>query len=156
MGWVEMASDHAVVFRVDMPDQNMEALVEVEGEVHAMTAGPWGAKEATVEVPGDGMIAYRFGTPAGTLGIAWETVPPSCGTGGIRTAMVNGMTDHYLAFDAAPGLREGEWARMHAAAGGTGRELVQPLRMRGVRVIDTVPTAHGGNVCVCAPACVFY
>ena len=28
MGWVEMASDHAVVFRVDMPDQNMEALVD--------------------------------------------------------------------------------------------------------------------------------
>lgn len=101
MGWVEMASDHAVVFRVDMPDQNMEALVEVEGEVHAMTAGPWGAKEATVEVPGDGMIAYRFGTPAGTLGIAWETVPPSCGTGGIRTAMVNGSTAlDVVCFDA--------------------------------------------------------
>ena len=30
--------------------------------------------------------------------------------------MVNGMTAHYLALDAAPTLRQGEWALVHAAA----------------------------------------
>jgi NADPH2:quinone reductase len=76
-------------------------------------------------------------------GVGWEA---GC------TAMVNGMTAHYLAFDAAPGLREGEWALVHAAAGGTGRALVQTLRLRGVRVIATVPTAVT-SAFVHQPAC---
>jgi NADPH2:quinone reductase len=62
------------------------------------------------------------------------------------SAMVNGCTAHYLAYDAAPTLRVGEWALVHAAAGGTGRALVQALRIRGVRVIATVSTESKATI----------
>ncbi len=86
------AADHEVLFRVEMPDPAMEAVVEVEGTVHAMVSGPWGAKEAAVSVIGGFPFTYRFGTPAGALGVAWEAVPSSCGSSGVRSASVSDDT----------------------------------------------------------------
>jgi NADPH2:quinone reductase len=49
------------------------------------------------------------------------------------------MTAHYLATSTYP-LQRGDWCLVHAAAGGTGRLLVQIAKLRGARVIGTVST----------------
>jgi NADPH:quinone reductase len=54
-------------------------------------------------------------------------------------AMLQGMTAHYLTHSSFP-LKPGHTALVHAAAGGTGRLLVQLAAMRGARVIATVGT----------------
>lgn len=54
-------------------------------------------------------------------------------------AMLQGMTAHYLAHSTYP-LKKGDTALVHAAAGGTGRLLVQIAKLAGARVIGTVGT----------------
>ncbi|HEY7393046.1 MAG TPA: quinone oxidoreductase [Bryobacteraceae bacterium] len=54
--------------------------------------------------------------------------------------MLQGMTAHYLTHSTFP-LKPGHSALVHAAAGGTGRLLVQVAAMLGARVIATVGTA---------------
>jgi NADPH:quinone reductase len=54
-------------------------------------------------------------------------------------AMLQGMTAHYLSHSTFP-LKTGHTALVHAAAGGTGRLLVQMAVMLGARVIATVGT----------------
>ena len=54
-------------------------------------------------------------------------------------AMLQGMTAHYLSHSTFP-LKTGHTALIHAAAGGTGRLLVQMAVMLGARVIATVGT----------------
>ena len=54
-------------------------------------------------------------------------------------AMLQGMTAHYLTHSTFP-LKPGHIALVHAAAGGTGRLLVQIATMLGARVIATVGT----------------
>jgi NADPH2:quinone reductase len=54
-------------------------------------------------------------------------------------AMLQGMTAHYLSRSTFP-LKQGHTALIHAAAGGTGRLLVQMAAMLGARVIATVGT----------------
>jgi NADPH:quinone reductase len=55
-------------------------------------------------------------------------------------AMLQGMTAHYLSHSTFP-LKTGHIALIHAAAGGTGRLLVQMATMLGARAIGTVGTA---------------
>ncbi len=55
------------------------------------------------------------------------------------SAMLQGMTAHYLSHDTFP-LRHGQTALVHAAAGGVGSLLVQMAHNLGVRVIATVST----------------
>jgi len=54
-------------------------------------------------------------------------------------AMLQGMTAHYLSHSTFP-LKGGHTALIHAAAGGTGRLLVQIAAMLGARAIGTVGT----------------
>ena len=54
-------------------------------------------------------------------------------------AMLQGMTAHYLTHSTFP-LKSGHTALVHAAAGGTGRLLVQIATMLGARVIGTAGT----------------
>jgi len=54
-------------------------------------------------------------------------------------AMLQGMTAHYLAHSTYP-LKKGDVALIHAAAGGTGRLLVQIAKLLGARVIGTAGT----------------
>jgi len=54
-------------------------------------------------------------------------------------AMLQGMTAHYLLYDAFP-LKRGQTALIHAAAGGVGLLLVQMAHHIGARVIGTVST----------------
>jgi NADPH:quinone reductase len=52
-------------------------------------------------------------------------------------AMLQGLTAHYLTHSTFP-LKKGQTALVHAAAGGTGRLLVQVAALLGARVIATV------------------
>ena len=54
-------------------------------------------------------------------------------------AMLQGMTAHYLSHSTYP-LKKGDTALIHAAAGGTGRLLVQMAKLLGARVIGTAGT----------------
>jgi NADPH2:quinone reductase len=54
-------------------------------------------------------------------------------------AMLQGMTAHYLTHSTFP-LKAGHTALVHAAAGGTGRLIVQMAAMLGARVIATAGT----------------
>jgi NADPH2:quinone reductase len=54
-------------------------------------------------------------------------------------AMLQGMTAHYLTHSTYP-LKKGDTALIHAAAGGTGRLLVQIAKLVGARVIGTAGT----------------
>jgi NADPH2:quinone reductase len=56
-------------------------------------------------------------------------------------AMLQGMAAHYLTHTTFP-LRAGHTALIHAAAGGTGRLLVQIATMLGARVIGTAGSAE--------------
>jgi len=51
--------------------------------------------------------------------------------------LLQGMTAHYLATDTYP-LKDGSWALVHAAGGGTGALLVQLAKAAGAKVIATV------------------
>ena len=53
--------------------------------------------------------------------------------------MLQGMTAHYLTHSTYP-LKKGDTALIHAAAGGTGRLLVQIAKLVGARVIGTAGT----------------
>jgi len=55
------------------------------------------------------------------------------------SAMLQGMTAHYLIYDTFP-LKGGQTALVHAAAGGVGLLLVQMAHNLGARVIATVST----------------
>ena len=55
------------------------------------------------------------------------------------SAMLQGMTAHYLSHDTYP-LKRGETALVHAAAGGVGLLLAQMAHNIGARVIATVST----------------
>lgn len=77
---------HAVTFRVQMPDPSLTAVLEVNGIEYAMSSALWGSQAANVTVVGGQPVSYRFGTPAGVLGTAWESPSGSCSTAGMRSA----------------------------------------------------------------------
>ncbi len=61
------------------------------------------------------------------------------------TAMVQGMTAHYLAHGCVP-LKEGDRILVHAAAGGVGLLLVQIGKMLGLEVFGTVSTPEKAHL----------
>jgi NADPH2:quinone reductase len=72
---------------------------------------------------------------------AWQLVklPASVDLETGSAAMLQGMTAHYLTHSTYP-LKPGDSCLIHAAAGGTGRLIVQMAKMLGARVIATVGT----------------
>jgi NADPH2:quinone reductase len=95
--------------------------------------------------------------PAPGARVAWASVPASYASHGVAPAervvaipagltddvaaasMLQGMTAHYLAHGCRE-TRPGDVALVHAAAGGTGRLLVQILARAGATVIGTCST----------------
>ena len=72
---------------------------------------------------------------------AWLVrVPESVPDEVAAAAMLQGMTAHYLVHAIRP-PKPGNWALVHAAAGGTGLLLVQTLRAAGMRVVATCGSA---------------
>lgn len=67
-------------------------------------------------------------------------VPPSVELRDAAAVMLQGMTAYYLTHSTFL-LKPGHTALVHAAAGGTGRLLVQMAVMQGARVIATAGTA---------------
>ena len=67
-------------------------------------------------------------------------VPDAVSSESAAAAMLQGMTAHYLANDTYP-VQPGDWALVHAAAGGVGQLLTQMVVARGGRVIATAGTA---------------
>jgi NADPH:quinone reductase len=70
---------------------------------------------------------------------AWQLVkiPPSVDFQTAAAAMLQGMTAHYLTHSTYP-LKPGDSCLIHAAAGGTGRLIVQMAKMLGAHVVATV------------------
>lgn len=68
-------------------------------------------------------------------------VPDGVGLDIAAAAMLQGMTAHYLTHSTYY-LKPEHTALVHAAAGGTGRLIVQMARMMGARVISTVGNAE--------------
>jgi NADPH2:quinone reductase len=70
---------------------------------------------------------------------AWQLVkiPASVDFETAAAAMLQGMTAHYLTHSTYP-LKPGDSCLIHAAAGGTGRLIVQMAKMLGAHVVATV------------------
>lgn len=66
-------------------------------------------------------------------------VPDAVSTEQAAAVMLQGMTAHYLATDTYA-VQPGDWALVHAAAGGVGQLLTQLVVARGGRVIATAGT----------------
>lgn len=103
----------------------------------------------TIEAIGDGVTGFKPGDR-----VAWTMargsyaeysvvpatalvhVPESISLRDAAASMLQGMTAHYLTHSTFP-LEKGQTALVHAAAGGTGRLIVQMAKLRGARVIAT-------------------
>jgi NADPH:quinone reductase len=70
---------------------------------------------------------------------AWQLVkiPATVDFQTAAAAMLQGMTAHYLTHSTFP-LKPGDSCLIHAAAGGTGRMIVQMAKMLGAHVVATV------------------
>lgn len=93
--------------------------------------------------PGD-RVAYAM--PRGSYAEyqsvpAWQLVkiPASVDFETAAAAILQGMTAHYLTHSTYP-LKPGDSCLIHAAAGGTGRLIVQMAKMLGAHVIGTAGT----------------
>lgn len=86
-------------------------------------AGHMGAYAESAVVPADRLVKLPDGVDARSA----------------AAVMLQGTTAHYLA-TSTYGLKKGDTALVHAAAGGVGLLLIQIARMRGARVFGTVST----------------
>jgi NADPH2:quinone reductase len=108
-----------------------------EGAGTVEAVGP----EVTDVAPGD-RVAYAMarGSYAEYAVVpSWQLVkiPASVDFETAAAAMLQGMTAHYLTHSTYP-LKPGDSCLIHAAAGGTGRLIVQMAKMLGARVVATV------------------
>ncbi len=94
-----------------------------------------------------GSYAQRVVMPA-RLAVA---VPHEVDLETAAALMLQGMTAHYLATDCPP-LKPGDRCLIHAAAGGTGRQLVQMAKILGAEVVATVGSDAKAEIAVAAGA----
>jgi NADPH2:quinone reductase len=112
----------------------------------------------TVESVGDGVKGFETGDRvawAMTRGSYAEyaavpaahlvAIPKGMELEDAAAAMLQGMTAHYLTHSTFP-LKKGQTALVHAAAGGTGRLVVQMAKMCGARVIGTTGSAEKADL----------
>lgn len=93
----------------------------------------FGAGDRVAYAMARGSYAEYHAVPAVQL----VKVPDAVSLDTAAAAMLQGMTAHYLTQSTFP-LKQGHTALVHAAAGGTGRLIVQMAVMAGARVIATV------------------
>jgi NADPH2:quinone reductase len=114
------------------------------------TPGSEGA--GVVEAVGEGVEGFRAGEKVaytGVMGAYAEytllpadravKVPLGMDLQIAASIMLQGMTAHYLVNDTFP-LKRGDWALIHAGAGGVGLLLIQVAKRIGANVIATVST----------------
>lgn len=86
-----------------------------------------------------GMVGGAYAEYATIPAARVVPVPDSISDNQAAAIMVQGLTAHYLTTSTWP-LQATDTALIHAAAGGTGRLLLQAAKRRGARVIATVGT----------------
>jgi len=92
--------------------------------------------------PGDRVATFgpslgAYATARITPASGWFRIPDGISAQTAAAAMLKGCTAECLV-ERAISLKAGEWALVHAAAGGMGQILVQWLSAIGVRVVGTV------------------
>lgn len=126
-----------IYFRTGLYKGTMPVTLGQEGGGVVEAVGPG----VTDVQPGDQVIFSGIqGTYAErVVGPAWRMVPVPAGLSlDLATAaLLQGMTAHYLTHSTYP-LKAGEWALVHAAAGGTGQLVSQMARNCGAHVIGLV------------------
>jgi NADPH2:quinone reductase len=128
-----------VYYRIGLYPATPPVVLGNEGAGTVEAVGP----DVTNLRPGD-RVAYamsRGSYAEYALGPAWQLVkiPDSLDFQTAAAVMLQGMTAHYLTHSTYP-LKSGDSCLIHAAAGGTGRMLVQMAKMRGAHVVGTVGT----------------
>jgi NADPH2:quinone reductase len=105
-----------------------------------------GVGEAVTEVTVGDLVAFGvsngYGAYAEMIAIKSRhlvKLPNGVNASVAAAVMQQGMTAHYLSHSTYP-LKPTDVALVHAAAGGTGRLLVQMAKLRGARVIGVVST----------------
>jgi NADPH2:quinone reductase len=126
-----------VYFRIGLYPATPPVVLGNEGAGTVEAVGP----DVTAVCAGD-RVAYamaRGSYAQYALVPAWQLVkiPSLVDFQTAAAAMLQGMTAHYLTHSTYP-LKAGDSCLIHAAAGGTGRLLVQMAKMRGARVFATV------------------
>jgi NADPH:quinone reductase len=102
----------------------------VPGAEGAGTVVDTGERVAWMNVPGS--YAELVAAPRDKLVPVPDGVPSDVAA----ATLLQGITAHYLANDSYP-VQPGDWALVHAAAGGVGLLLTQLVKQRGGRVIGT-------------------
>jgi len=125
-----------VYFRIGLYPATPPVVLGNEGAGTVEAIGP----DVTNVRPGD-RVAYAMarGSYAEYAVVpAWQLVkiPASIDFQTAAAVMLQGMTAHYLTHSTYP-LKSGDSCLIHAAAGGTGRMLVQMAKMRGAHVTGT-------------------
>jgi NADPH2:quinone reductase len=111
----------------------LEGAGVVEAVGGAVTTVRVGDRVAWTGIPGS--YATHNVVPADKL----VTLPAGVDARAGASAMLQGMTAHYLAHSTYP-LKRGDACLVHAAAGGVGLLLCQMAKRAGARVIGTVST----------------
>lgn len=117
-----------------------------------------GEGAGTVEAVGDGVTTVKpgdrvaWGTARGSYAeyaavpaSALVRLPEHLDFNSAAAAMLQGMTAHYLTHSTFP-LKKGHTALVHAAAGGTGRLIVQMAKLLGARVIGTAGSTEKAKI----------
>jgi len=145
--------DGQALIRLEAAGVTFIAVYQRSGLYKGQLPVPLGLEGAgVVEVVGHGVTTVHTGDR-----VAWTGVPGSYATHNVvpadrlvalpagvdaragASAMLQGMTAHYLAHSTYP-LKHGDTCLVHAAAGGVGLLLCQMARRAGAHVIGTVST----------------
>jgi NADPH2:quinone reductase len=105
----------------------------VPGAEGAGTIVETGERVAWMNVPGS--YAELLAAPRDRL----VPVPEGIASDVAGATLLQGMTAHYLVNDSYP-VQAGDWAVVHAGAGGVGLLLIQLVKQRGGRVVATTST----------------
>jgi NADPH2:quinone reductase len=146
-------SDGQALVRLEAAGVNFIDVYQRSGLYKGQLPLPLGLEGAgVVEAVGPAVATVRVGDR-----VAWTGVPGSYATHNVvpadrlvalpsgvdaragASAMLQGMTAHYLAHSTYP-LKSGDTCLVHAAAGGVGLLLCQMAKRAGARVIGTVST----------------
>jgi NADPH2:quinone reductase len=142
-----------VLIRIEAIGVNFIEIYFRKGQYKAtMPLVPGSEAAGTVEDLGSGVTGFKPGDSVASCGVLGSyaeyalvpasqlvKVPDGLSPEQAASAMLQGMTAHYLAKSTYP-LKAGETALVHAGAGGVGLLLTQIASKIGVRVITTVST----------------